>query len=1165
MIHLEAARAFLDFGRRIGEGHRADEQLEGAVAIHNILRKFRVAYLADEVGMGKTYVALGALALFRHFDPDFRVLVIAPRENIQKKWQKELQNFAAHNVRFPDMRVASLDGRPARPLVSCGNLIELLNEVSLDPHRDFFVRMTSFSLPLGRTSDDWKRLRDALRRQLPWISDEAFHLHDKDQFKRNFARSLCCALPKFDLVIVDEAHNLKHGFGSSASARNQVLAEAFGRADDDDVPDERLFPGYGRRAERVLFLSATPLEETYRHVWNQLNIFGLAKPFPELRDDRASEARKKEVAAQFLVRRVTSLRVGGREHTKNMYRREWRSGGVSVHDEPIKVEDERQRLVVALVQKKVSELLSGKRFNRSFQIGMLASFESFLETARLKRDDEAPVFDDTEQTDVAAERDGIDVHDLNRLARNYRETFGGELPHPKMNAVVDSLATTWKTGRKSLVFVRRVASVKDLKRRLDDEYDAWLLHELRARLPEAIHGDLEKVYANYRREKEAHLATQQRAEEAAGAIDPDVEDSGGNDTFFAWFFRGKGPSRVVSGANIQARFRSGAYATFFSDNHVMDLLGAEPGGVLDALSSALALPTTAAVDQLRRRAARYISKRAKVVTRAARMEASQAAALEMLKDRSGELATRAGIIWDERYRASEFREHATDSPQEIAHALERATFFTELRRPEYADLRREIWPAVLHADASPDAYRKQFREQELRGQLLSTAARLGHGFIDLYVAAMTGTTTLATGRLDDADADDADDARGGRERLLDDYLTVLEAQRSSPTEQWGAFQELREIAHNFELIIDVNAPDARDAPLAESARYVAGLLRRQQPVGGMSGQVNQTLVRQFRMPGYPFVLVTTDLLQEGEDLHTFCSSVQHYGISWTPSAMEQRIGRIDRVRSQTDRRLSVLDCEPAGDDWLQVYFPYLEDTVEVLQVERVLDRMNTFLRLMHEGLDSPANDQRKIDIGREIVSGRRRVVAVREPLKSAFPLPSWAKTGPKTQLAVDRNVGDALLERFGALQTPELGGLAVTWVEHPPKGSLLGTARLESGRVQPFLLILRSDRGRPMVRCVSPIGRTDPESDADRIIVAAGRAAARIGAILTCEERSYNLTVEDDVLLGAPEHDAVRVGVLARRVAERADQMERDHYGDERDARLAVFEADLRKETSDAD
>ena len=136
---------------------------------------------------------------------------------------------------------------------------------------------------------------------------------------------------------------------------------------------------------------------------------------------------------------------------------------------------------------------------------------------------------------------------------------------------------------------------------------------------------------------------------------------------------------------------------------------------------------------------------------------------------------------------------------------------------------------------------------------------------------------------------------------IHEYLDLLEGQMRSPLAErdWGAFDELAEIAANFPLILDVNEPDARHQPLSETARLFGQLLRKQQPVGGMSGQVNQTLVRQFRMPGYPLVLVSTDLLQEGEDLHTFCSSVHHYGISWTPLAMEQRIGRIDRVRSQS--------------------------------------------------------------------------------------------------------------------------------------------------------------------------------------------------------------------------------------------------------------------------
>ena len=73
------------------------------------------------------------------------------------------------------------------------------------------------------------------------------------------------------------------------------------------------------------------------------------------------------------------------------------------------------------------------------------------------------------------------------------------------------------------------------------------------------------------------------------------------------------------------------------------------------------------------------------------------------------------------------------------------------------------------------------------------------------------------------------------------------------------------------------------------------------------------------------VIIATDVLQEGEDLHTFCSDVIHYGIAWTPTAIEQKTGRVDRVGSLTSRRLMKLD-KINENDKLQVYFPYIKDT-----------------------------------------------------------------------------------------------------------------------------------------------------------------------------------------------------------------------------------------------
>ena len=74
-------------------------------------------------------------------------------------------------------------------------------------------------------------------------------------------------------------------------------------------------------------------------------------------------------------------------------------------------------------------------------------------------------------------------------------------------------------------------------------------------------------------------------------------DEGGNDTFFAWFFRGKGPRGVVSGANIQRRFitRGAVYATFFEDNHVADLLACRPDQVEGHLTALLGGPSPRAM------------------------------------------------------------------------------------------------------------------------------------------------------------------------------------------------------------------------------------------------------------------------------------------------------------------------------------------------------------------------------------------------------------------------------------------------------------------------------------------------------------------------------------------------------------------------------------------
>ncbi|MGR6320052.1 DEAD/DEAH box helicase family protein [Micromonospora soli] len=1152
MITVDTATRLLDFDRVIRNPQRAKDQLHGAVALHNILQRHRVAYLADEVGMGKTYVALGVVALLRHFTPDLRVLVIAPRENIQQKWQREQRVFTKNNVRLDDLRVRMPGGLPARPLVHCRSLIELVEETAVGPDRDFFVRLPSFSLPMRRDAQQRRNLRDRLCAQVPWLPDDLVDLRaNADVIKDRFAQAINAALPHFDLVIVDEAHNLKHGWAAQSSSRNRVLATVLGR-DRADV-DPRLREKYGPRAGKVLLLSATPLDDDYRQLWNQLDVFGLAEPFQLLRDSNAGDQQRRDVAGEFLIRRVTSLEVSGQRLTKNLYRREWRAGGVGEHDKPIRITDDRQRLTVALVQKKVSELLDDERFGTRFQVGMLASFESFLETSAAKKPNPAESsddiaeeavegnFDDAGQATDAVERQGIDVPMLNDLARDHFQRFGRELPHPKMDSLVRTLATSWRDGRKGLVFVRRVASVTELKRKLDDEYSDWLVDRLRSRLKEQHATAFENAVDEFRRQRSQRDSIAPMAAEQVREDD----DAGGQDTFFAWFFRGTGPDGIVSGATIQGRFRNqgSALGTFFDDNHIMALLGAGPGHVANALADGLGEERDK-VDRLIREHSRHYLTEAKQATRGTRFDAVQAAALELLAHREGPHRECAEVIWRELYRPEKRSAVSAEADPDL---LETTTFFTELRqRPR---LRNLIWPEPTSTDPG-----KSFREQHLRAQLLSAAARLGHAFLDLYVVV---TDHLPT--LDPSAAIDKSDV------VITAYLDELERQAAAPpgTRPWAGLDELAALAEHHELVLDTNLPDARRADLREARSLVSRLFTAQEPVAGMSGRVNSRHVQQFRLPGYPLVLICTDLLQEGEDLHTFCSRVYHYGLAWTPSAIEQRIGRIDRVRSESERRLTALNGTADGDDLLQVYYPHLTDTVERLQVRRVLRRINDFLRLMHEGLILPAAGDGHLDVSREALVDEDVPPPPADPLRTSFPVRTDHLDGQDRPLAVDETLAVEQFERFNAVARAALPDLAVEWERNQPgDGTLLGTVVFAGGRQQPFSLQLEREGSHLVVRCVSPIGRISTTDQWDDLARWSAGIPARLG---TVEARggSYDVTVEEDVLLTAPAYDTLRVAALIRRVTTLADGLEREHLP-ERDRLLKEFRAELERDVRHA-
>jgi len=228
-ISKEFASELVDFAptektKKLGFG---DSQLRGTVSAYNMLARNKIAYLADEVGTGKTYIALGVLGLLRYLNPQARVMIIAPRENIQRKWMKELSNFVVHNWKIEDNRFKDLNGRPVYTPIHCGSLQEFSTFSRISDQRDPFLRMTMFSIA-ARQPKSRQRYRNMLRGLLPWINPNLLRSRDPFEFRDDYGRVVNALVPNLDLLIVDEAHNLKHGFGPKVSNRNRVLGLALG-------------------------------------------------------------------------------------------------------------------------------------------------------------------------------------------------------------------------------------------------------------------------------------------------------------------------------------------------------------------------------------------------------------------------------------------------------------------------------------------------------------------------------------------------------------------------------------------------------------------------------------------------------------------------------------------------------------------------------------------------------------------------------------------------------------------------------------------------------------------------------------------------------------------------------------------------------------------------
>jgi len=100
-------------------------------------------------------------------------------------------------------------------------------------------------------------------------------------------------------------------------------------------------------------------------------------------------------------------------------------------------------------------------------------------------------------------------------------------------------------------------------------------------------------------------------------------------------------------------------------------------------------------------------------------------------------------------------------------------------------------------------------------------------------------------------------------------------------------------------------PEEREQYLAALETVETGMRREHLPsVRRCTGEVDEDTRRRvllsFNTPFFPEILVASSVLAEGVDLHLACRHVIHHDLCWNPSTLEQRTGRVDRLGAKAD-------------------------------------------------------------------------------------------------------------------------------------------------------------------------------------------------------------------------------------------------------------------------
>ncbi|MEP9411350.1 MAG: DEAD/DEAH box helicase family protein [Candidatus Brocadia sp.] len=299
----------INLGAKISQ-QDAERQIKTVNRLLSLLETEPGVILADEVGMGKTFVALAtALTYIANANRHKRILILTPSKELKDKWDKDIDTFrifCINNDKSPLKKLAKDEGIDSiKDLLTKENIPILtipLNRVAGTPKEDEYLcyigayfrkrgfsaakrkemlgllqkcDLRTFNESMVMTPEKWFEVKN-LKKFVDYetIKNVDFSLFDETirngctekEFKDACRKIRNQIIPEFAFCIIDEAHNYKNPLVIGHKLLN-----------DEDSPEHTLKSKF----EKMLFLTATPFQLCYDELLHIVMMFKAAKTCPK--------------------------------------------------------------------------------------------------------------------------------------------------------------------------------------------------------------------------------------------------------------------------------------------------------------------------------------------------------------------------------------------------------------------------------------------------------------------------------------------------------------------------------------------------------------------------------------------------------------------------------------------------------------------------------------------------------------------------------------------------------------------------------------------------------------------------------------------------------------------------------------------------------------------